>query len=223
MSLTLTINTALLATLVSGSAFADSWTITQNVSVSAPLSISQGNMTNSAQAINSIQLRNGGSSVTNTQQTLNLGSGDLTLLQSGGDNNHQAVNYLLSPEIHSAAQTLNQAGNVALKQQGGDNNIQALNYAKATGDAPLQSLKKNVQAQHITLKFEGIGSGNIQAGNYIEADGLPTTSGDVVQNLATTSLHYIQSGTHNLQAGNVVVNNSHTATGQLRKTFRLVM
>ena len=221
MSLTLTINTILLATLISNTVFADSWAITQNVTVRKPLSISQINATNSTQAINTIHLDESHGAVITTQQTMNMGGSDLKLLQSGGENNRQAINYLIAPAISSATQTVNQASALSLNQQGSNNNIQALNYVKATGsgNSPLQSLNQTVEADHITLNFQGVGSGNIQAGNYLEADTLPSAAGDVIQNFTATSLNYIQSGTHNLQAGNVVIKNSNTPAGAVTQNF----
>lgn len=201
---------------------ADSWSVTQNVITSdTTVLLTQEGGNASVQSANLINLNQNNGVATNTHQTVDATGKNVTLSMTGGDNNTQALNYLVASEITNATQTVSNVDTVLLTQNGGNNNLQALNVANAKGAVGLQiqNLTQTVDAGTVTLDAQGSGENNIQAGNYIQADSISNIAGDVTQNFTATALNFAQSGNNNLQAGNVVIKNNASSTGVVTQNF----
>ena len=172
------------------SIYADSWSVTQSVTTSNPLLLNQHNATGSTiQSVNLINLDQSSGVVSHAEQTLNAGGNNVSLIMLGSENSYQSVNYLAASEVVSATQNATNINEAVLRQIGGSNNVQAINVTKATGGLGVQisNLTQTVSANTLTLDYQGTGSGNIQAGNFIEADSISTTPGAVTQNFVVTT------------------------------------
>lgn len=188
---------------------ADGWSITQEVSVTSNTSILQEDSSDSVQAFNSINLDSTSGVVTEANQSLTMGGHDLTLTQVGGNSNKQAVNIIASGKIIEANQTLSGAGSITLSQSAGMNNLQVVNAAITSGSgSQIDTLNQSVTADSFTFSHQGGGSSNIQAGNYIEADATNPIDYSLTQNFTVNTLNYVQDGTNNIQAGNILVKNA---------------
>lgn len=200
--------------------YADSWSLTQTVTINSAMTLSQTNTNNAIVGANVIRLDSSTGVVTTANQAMTTNGNDLTLSQDGASSSHQAVNYLSAAHIDSASQTVSQVDQVLFEQKNGStNNIQGLNLALGTGSGiQIDALTQTVSANSVT--FDGAGSGNIQAGNYIQADAVSTVAGNVVQDFNVSGVvSYIQTGTNNLQAGNVVIKNTPSFTGNVTQNF----
>lgn len=202
-----------LSTLLFGSclmtatvACADSWEVSQALTVSNNIILTQTGGSNSTQAINAVNL--GSSSSVRGSQTVTATGHNITLSQDGsGTNNTQAANLIIAGTIgtgtaNSMTQNIS-AANVTLGGSG-SNNTQALNMAKATTtDGLSQTVTLSGSA---TFTLPSGSSNNIQAGNYLNTDNI---NGDISQVFTETSgnnnVTYSDGGTNNLQAGNVLI------------------
>lgn len=194
--------------LFSLNAFGDSWTLTQTAITQTATTLFQANANNAKQGVNVINLNNAQGVVVNADQTFTTSGHNVTLSQDATNASHQAVNYIAAAHITAATQTVTQVDAVLLKQQNSSSNsLQALNIAITTGaGTQINQLVQTVSAN--SASFDSTGSGNIQAGNYLQADSLSATAGDVVQNFTISgNVTYALTGANNLQAGNVAINN----------------
>lgn len=201
-------------------AHADSWTLTQTVAVSSDVVLSQSGSNGAIEGVNVIKLNNTNGIAVDVSQSMTTGANDLTLTQDATSSSYQAVNYLSAAHINVAEQIVTNVDHVLLEQQnGGNDNVQALNIAIAKGaGTQIDALTQTVSAN--SFSFGTSGSGNIQAGNYIQADAVSTTAGDVVQNFNVSgTVSYALAGTDNLQAGNVLIKNTGSFTGSVIQNF----
>jgi hypothetical protein len=175
-------------------AYADSWDVTQSVTVANDTTLSQAGGSNSTQTMNAVNL--GSASTVSGSQNVNTDGHTLNLSQSG-DSNKQAANLITAGTIAPTTQQNVSAGSVSL-QSNGSNNLQALNMAIATNTGGL--------TQTVTLSrntaFTVSGSGNVQAGNYLNTDNI---TGNISQAFDTPNITYTDTGTTNLQAGNIII------------------
>jgi hypothetical protein len=202
-------------------ACADSWEVSQALTVSNNIILTQTGGSNSTQAINAVNL--GSSSSVRGSQTVTATGHDITLSQDGsGTNNTQAANLIIAGTIgtgtaNSMTQSIS-AANVTLDGSG-SNNTQALNMAKATTTGGLsQTITLSGSA---TFTLPSGSSNNIQAGNYLNTDDI---NGDISQvfegTSGNTSIAYTDSGTNNLQAGNVLIRkNGGSLSGTVTQRF----
>ena len=217
-----------LSTLLFGSclmtatvACADSWEVSQALTVSNNIILTQTGGSNSTQAINAVNL--GSSSSVRGSQTVTATGHNITLSQDGsGTNNTQAANLIIAGTIgtgtaNSMTQNIS-AANVTLGGSG-SNNTQALNMAKATTTGGLsQTITLSGSA---TFTLPSGSSDNTQAGNYLNTDNI---NGDISQifegTSGNTSIAYTDGGTSNLQAGNVLIRkNGGSLSGTVTQRF----
>ena len=200
--------------------YGNSWLLTQTTIINNETSLSQINANQAKQSVNSINL---GNNAINTNQNFNSSGNNLNLSQDTVRFSHQAVNYIAAADITEARQTVNNVDSILLTQNNTTNNsVQTLNIAVATETGThkkIDKLTQTVTANSVT--FSGTGSNNIQAGNYIKADSISSTAGDVVQNFNVTgNVTYNLSGTNNLQAGNILIKNfNFSVNGNLSQNF----
>ena len=213
-TLLLSLSTALLFNF---NAFADSWTLTQTAITQTATTLFQATANKSKQGINVINLNNNQGIVVNADQTFTTSGHNVTLSQNATNASHQAINYITASDITAATQSVTQVDAVLLTQQNSSNSLQALNMASA--GMKIDTLVQSVSANSVS--FDSTGSGNIQAGNYLQADALSATAGDVVQNFTISgNVTYALTGANNLQAGNVAINNSgFNPTGTIIQHF----
>ncbi|QTR50528.1 hypothetical protein [Candidatus Thiothrix anitrata] len=189
------------------------------MTTNALTTLTQHNTTNAIQALNAINL-DASSNVNRADQSVQTGGNALELTQSGeGSNNKQAANLVIAGYINNASQTVSDVGAVSITHTGANsNNIQALNMAIATGSSGTQvnGLTQSVNAASVSFNIDG-GTGNIQAGNYLQAN----SADDVTQQfIVTGNVTYAGTGTNNLQAGNAVIKETGGASiTNLTQTF----
>jgi len=207
------INTSLVALaaylLCTANAYGDSWALTQTTTTNTATTLSQTTVSNAKQGVNMINLNHSNGVVVNANQVFTTNGNDLTLSQDVVTSSHQAINYIAAAHITEAAQVVNHVDEVLLQQtNSSSNSTQALNMAITAGaGSQIDKLTQTVSAN--SMSFDGAGSGNIQAGNYIQADSISSTVGNVVQNFNVNgNVSYALIGSNNLQAGNVVIKNS---------------
>jgi hypothetical protein len=205
--------------LLSTTAFADSWVVTQNVTTNSATTFSQQAGTGAIQAGNAIRLNSTNGKVSSANQSMTTSGNTLTLTQDASHSSHQAVNYLFANHLNSASQQVNNISTLSLTQNGGSGNVQALNQVLVTGTGTqIDTLNQSVSAE--SMLFQGTGSNNIQAGNYLQADSVSTTAGDVVQDFTVSGdVSYSLTGSNNVQAGNVVIKKTAAFTGQVTQNF----
>lgn len=219
-------------TLAAG-AQADSWDVTQKVTVGAATTMTQGNGNTAAvQAMNAINV----DILNKTSQALEMGTNALTLSQLGAltKGSLQAANYINATtsiggsfiqDVDSAAA----ASAIALTQEaGGTANTQALNYA--TGGAVLgltQNVRPTGAAGDISLTQKGTtGANSLQAANAVDATTI-TSLTQTVDNDTTGAgdINLLQqTGSANIdQAGNYASADTITALGQTITTVDLAL
>lgn len=161
---------------LAGGAQADTWEVTQKVTVGENTTVTQGNGNTSAtQAMNAIDV----GTLNGTSQAVEMGDFTLTLMQMGAStaSSKQAANYVQADDISKAfSQDVNSkaAINAITLTQSAVNtaNIQALNMADgktvgSNGDFS-QEVTPTGAAGDITLtQTTGMGANSVQAANYI--------------------------------------------------------
>lgn len=189
---------------------ADSWTVTQAVNINADTILSQTNVGNgSVQSNNMIKL-SAGDNIMNASQSMPSNGKNMHLSQNATNASHQTINRMTAEQVNNAIQNVYGVNTASLTQDGfSNNNIQALNLVVAS---EVNDLNQSVVADLII--FNGNGSGNIQAGNYIKADFTKAT-----QNFSAGKVLYSQSGTNNIQAGNVALTNNSVTQGNVSQNF----
>lgn len=169
---TLSLTSAITLALVTGTASADSWDLTQSTVIGSNTTITQTDSTaQSIQAINAIRVGDGANIKGNASQEISLDDFELTLLQDGSTaNSTQAGNYATGSTIGdnvdgAFAQNHSATGDLNLNQfTTGDSNTQAMNFAEAATE--LLNLEQRVTSDgDINLHQSVDGSGNIQAVN----------------------------------------------------------
>lgn len=235
LSLAVAISTAILST----SAMADSWTITQDIDTDGPSAsaeMTQGVTTannGSSQSLNEINFTNATSTVQDGSYQ-KVTSNALSAIQAGGDSNTQAVNRMTVNTIGSAgAATVPyqdiKATTLTLDQRAGvgtTGNQQAGNQAKATTvNALKQSLTDGASGNTMDLAMTQAGSKNIQAGNRVSAtdiNGLEQTIQlDVFGGSPSGATAISQTGDNNIQAGNLLAasNALNITVGKVKQTI----
>lgn len=227
-----TINLFLSASLflISGNSMADSWTITQSVTVDTSTEVFQKETSSgSVQAFNSINLDGTNGVVkTGSTQNLNIQDNNLKLEQSDGTAaSSQAVNRVYANTINDIQQSVTTSGtisNTITLEQGttiGDENYQSINSAVTSDAGQVDALTQNVSTSgHIIVYRQKAGTSNIQAGNLIKSGNLSTTSGAVSQSHSAGYASFYQSDTSNsIQAGNALIMISGQGGGTLAQEF----
>lgn len=200
---------------------ADSWTLTQSVAVSSDTTLTQDGVSgDSVQGVNVINLDGSVGVVVNGEQTMSVGGNDLTLTQDNASNSRQFVNLMSASKIQSGTQSLSGVDALSLIQTNGTNNsVQAINAAVTRGGDPGTQIELLTQSVEVaSASFDVTGSNNIQAGNYIDANSVSSTLGDVTQSFVITGAApavYNVTGSDNVQAGNY----AKVASGQVEQTF----
>lgn len=196
-------------------AAADSWTVTQKVSIGNSATLGQNNNQGSTQAVNAIMLGEGGTVVSATQ-SVEVADG-FTLSQGVGDDNRQAGNLVEAGTITAATQSFS-AGAVLIERTAvGSNNKQALNMALAVGTGGgIGTVGQTATVASLNFAIAG-GNGNRQAGNLVDG---ASSGSSITQTLTCTGTvtytdNYSISGTNNLQAGNAVFGGAGTSPIQV--------
>jgi hypothetical protein len=229
------IASAIALSLGTANVLADSWTITQEFTLSntATQSIIQnGGTTNSVQAINNINLDGSGRTVNDSSsQTLTIDT-DITLDQdAAGNNNIQAINNALVNTVNGLTQTLqpDTAAQTVKLEQGfsgttGTGNDQAVNRVKGT---TITKLNQSITGT-ITLDLDQANGveNNVQAGNLIDASTTGTTVNSagtanlVIQDINIDTLDMLQDGSdYSIQAGNALITASVATGGTIKQTI----
>jgi hypothetical protein len=194
-------NVFLISLFSSSLAFADGWEITQSAN-STSIHLFQNGSRSSDQSINNISV----GQIKSSSQSLTV-SGDLSLTQ-GGSHSKQSINSLSSGDITNRTTQTVSLGSIALTSDGA-NNLQIGNYIQA---ATINNATQQFNATKMT--FNGNGSGNKQAGNYLKADQATAS-----QIFSANSVSYSQSGENNIQAGNMALTNNFTTGGTVTQGF----
>lgn len=222
---------------LAGGAQADTWDVTQKVTVGANTTVTQGDGNTSAtQAMNAIDV--GAGILNGTSQAVEMKTFTLTLTQSGAETatSNQAANYVQAGTISGAfSQDVNSAAAasaIALTQSaGGTDNIQALNMADGgtVGSAGLfsQNVTPTGLEGDITLtQTTGMGADSVQAANYINGT-IITSANQTVDNdtAGNGDITLVQpTGTGSItQAVNYATAGTITSLEQNIKTVDLVL
>lgn len=219
-------------TLAAG-AQADSWDVTQKVTVNSATTMTQGNgNTDAVQAMNAINV----AILNKTSQALEMGTNALTFSQLGAatTGSLQTANYIkattsiagpFTQDVNSAAA----ASAIVLTQEAGATaNTQALNYA--TGGeviALTQNVTPTGATGDISLTQKGTtGTGSLQAANAVEATTITSLTQAVDNDTAGGGdINLLQeSGSSTIdQAGNYASAGTITALGQTITTVDLAL
>lgn len=199
--------------LLASASYADSWDVTQSVTLNADSPLTQDGGSGSLQAINAINL--GTSSTVKGSQTVNATGHTLTLKQQNGSNNTQAANMLKATTVAPFTQSVT-AQTVSLTQANTTTgNTQAANYINAgTVGATGSSVSQNVSANAVNLTANNTGTGtgtnSKQALNMIISD----TTGNITQNVTTTTANFNldANASNTYQAGNYLETSNITGT-----------
>lgn len=221
---------------LAGGAQADTWEVTQKVTVGANTTVTQGNGNTSAtQAMNAIDV----GTLNGTSQAVEMGTFTLTLTQAGEStaSSNQAANYVQADTISGAfSQDVNSAAAanaIALTQSAvGTANIQALNMADgetvgSTGGIFSQGVTPTGGEGDIALtQTTGMGADSVQAANYIKGTTI-TNATQTVDNDSTGNgdITLVQpTGTVDItQAVNYATAGTITSLAQNIKTVDLVL
>lgn len=212
---------------------ADSWDVTQKVTVGTATTMTQGNgNTNAVQAMNAINV----AVLNQTSQALEMGTNALTFSQSGATTTGslQAANYIkattsiagpFTQDVNSAAA----ASAIALTQEAGAMaNTQALNYATGGDVIGLtQDVTPTGATGDISLTQKGTtGTGSLQAANAVQATTI-TSLTQAVDNDTTGGgdINLVQeTGSSDIdQAGNYASAETITALTQTITTVDLAL
>lgn len=220
---------------LAGGAQADTWDVTQKVTVGANTTVTQGNGNTSAtQAMNAIDV----GTLNGTSQAVEMGTSTLTLTQTGASTatSNQAANYVQAGTISGAfSQDVNSAAAasaIALTQSAvGTANIQALNMADGgtVGSTGLfsQDVTPTGVAGDITLtQTTGMGADSVQAANYINGTTITSATQTVDNDTAGNGdITLVQpTGTGSItQAVNYATAETITSLAQNIKTVDLVL
>jgi len=189
--------------------FADSWSVTQVVFVNNGnlTSVSQINSSASLQGINVVHVNNG--HVDNSNQSIAI-TGRINLSQQSTQTSHQAMNYISSNEISDTSQSISGNSVFLTQDSESNNNIQALNMAIGT---QIDNLNQLISVS--SVDFSGLGTNNIQAGNYINS---PTTNANQV--FLVDTVFYGGAGSNIKQAGNMAITNNSVTGGIVNQSFQ---
>ena len=220
---------------LAGGAMADTWEVTQKVTVGANTTVKQENGNNSAtQAMNAIDV----GTLNGKSQAVEMGTFTLTLTQTGASTatSNQAANYVQAGTISGAfSQDVNSAAAasaIALTQSAvGTANIQALNMADGgtVGSTGIfsQDVTPTGVAGDITLtQTTGMGADSVQAANYINGttitSAIQTVDNDTAGNGDITLVQPTGTGSIT-QAVNYATAGTITSLEQNIKTKDLVL
>lgn len=194
--------------LLASASYADSWDVTQSVTLNAnSTTLAQNGGSGSLQAINAINL--GTSSTVKGSQTVNAAGHTLTLDQQNGSNNTQAANYINAGTVGKTGSSATQsvtADSVNLSTNAA-NSKQALNMINATNAG---NVSQTVTVNNATFKLNTNAADNYQAGNYLKTDNI---TGNITQTFNVSNgsgsiTFKNDQGTNNsrnIQAANVLI------------------